>query len=102
MEDAARANICALKSEVVDEFFNVGMGTKTTIKEITDLLLELTGSKLEPKYEPQGQTFVTHRIGSTKNAKDKLGFEAMTPLREGLKRLIEWRKNKIVSTAGKK
>lgn len=102
VEDAARANICALKSEVVDEFFNVGMGTKTTIKEITDLLLELTGSKLEPKYEPQGQTFVTHRIGSTKNAKEKLGFEAKTPLREGLKRLIEWRKNKIVSTAGKK
>ncbi|MEK7448150.1 MAG: NAD-dependent epimerase/dehydratase family protein [Planctomycetota bacterium] len=99
VEDAARANICALKSEAVDEFFNVGMGTKTTIKEITYLLLELTGSKLEPKYEPQGQTFVTHRIGSTQKAREKLGFKAETNLRQGLKKLIEWRQTKLKSVS---
>ncbi|MEW6096953.1 MAG: NAD-dependent epimerase/dehydratase family protein [bacterium] len=91
VQDAACANLCALKSDVTDRFYNVGCGVKTTIKEICELLLELTGSNLEIQYEPQGQTFVTHRIGSTEKAEKELGFKATTPLKEGLKRLIEWR-----------
>ncbi len=93
--DVAQANICALKADATDDFFNIGVGVKTSINEITCLLLELTGSDLKPQYEPQGQTFVTHRVGGTKKAKEKLGFEAKTPLREGLKRVIEWRKQRI-------
>lgn len=92
VEDVARANICALKADVTDDFFNVGTGKGTSIKELTDLLLELTGSSLKPQYEPQGQTFVTYRIGSTEKAKEKLNFEAKAQLKEGLKNLIEWRK----------
>jgi len=55
------------------------------------LILQITGANLEIQYVPQGQTFVTHRIGSTQKAEQELGFKATTPLREGLKRLIEWR-----------
>lgn len=95
VRDIARANICALKSDTEDECYNVGMGTTTTIKELTQLILELTGCKLEPIYEPQGKTFVTHRIGSTKKAEKELGFKAETGLREGLKILIEWRSSSI-------
>ena len=91
VEDVARANICALKGNTIDSFYNVGSGVKTTIKEICELLLELTGSNLKIQYEPEGQTFVTHRIGSTGKAEKELGFKALTPLREGLKKLIAWR-----------
>lgn len=97
VEDTARANVCALKADVVDEFFNVGMGTRTTILEITKLLLDLTGSPLQPKFEPQGQTFVTHRIGSTEKAERLLGFRATVPLRDGLRRLIDWRRKEIAA-----
>ncbi|MBA7489528.1 UDP-N-acetylglucosamine 4-epimerase [subsurface metagenome] len=89
--DAARANICALKSDVTDDFFNVGMGTRISIKELTQILLELTRSNLPIKFEPSGQTFVTHRIGSIEKAKEKIGFKAEIELNEGLKKLIEWR-----------
>jgi len=89
--DTAKANICALKSDVTDDFYNVGMGVKTSIKELAELILELTNSNLKIQYEPAGQTFVTHRIGSTEKAKRELGFEATTDLREGLKELIKWR-----------
>src|SRR5204862_826741 len=44
VEDVARANILALKSDATDEFFNVGMGIKTTIDELVGMLLEITGS----------------------------------------------------------
>ena len=93
VEDVARANILALQSEASDEFFNIGMGVKTTIRELVDLLLELTGSDLEPEFRPQEQMFVTHRVGSTEKAEQLLGFAAQTPLRDGLQTVIEWRKS---------
>jgi UDP-glucose 4-epimerase len=92
VRDVAKANICALKADTNDKCYNVGMGKPTTINELVNLILELTGSKLKPVYEPQGQTFVTQRVGSTKKAEKELGFKAVTDVREGLAKLIEWRK----------
>ncbi len=93
VEDAAEANILGMKADCADEFFNVGMGQGTTINELIGHLLTLTGSDLKPEYRPQEQSFVTHRIGSTDKAKRLLGFEAKTPLLEGLRRLVDWRKS---------
>jgi len=91
VRDCARANVCAMKSNATDNFYNVGRGIKTTIKELAELVLELTNPSLQIEYNPAGQSFVKNRIGSTTNARHDLGFEAKTELREGLKQLIEWR-----------
>lgn len=92
VEDVAEANILGMKADVADEFFNIGMGIGTTINDLVDILLELTGSGLEPEYLPQEQSFVTYRIGSTEKAEELLKFKASTPLLEGLRQVIEWRK----------
>jgi len=91
VRDAARANVCALTSDATDAFYNIGIGVKTSIRELAELILALTNSDLKIKYEPAGKTFVTHRIGSTEKAKRDLEFEAATGLPEGLKELIKWR-----------
>ncbi len=91
VSDVARANILAMKSEATDEFFNIGMGVKTTINELVHLLLELTGSNLKPEYRLQEQMFVTHRVGSTEKAERRLGFRAQIPLAEGLASVVTWR-----------
>jgi UDP-glucose 4-epimerase len=93
VDDVARCNILALKSGATDEFYNVGMGVKTTINELVGLLLEITGSDLKPEYKPQEQMFVTHRIGSTEKAEEELGFKAVIPLADGLQSVVEWRKS---------
>ncbi len=92
VEDVARANVLAAKSDATDRFYNVGRGVGTTVRELVELLLKLTGSSLEIQYEPAGETFVTQRIGSTERAKRDLGFEATTELTEGLLRLMAWRR----------
>lgn len=92
VHDVARANILALKSGVTDELFNIGMGIKTSINELVHLLLEITGSDLQPEYRPQEQMFVTHRVGSTEKAERMLGFRARIPLEEGLRSVVEWRR----------
>ena len=89
--DAARANVLGMQAECADENFNVGMGVGTTIKELVDILLELTGSDLEPEFKPEAQSFVTHRIGSTEKAERLLGFRAAIAVREGLRSVVEWR-----------
>jgi UDP-glucose 4-epimerase len=91
--DVARANVLALESDATDELFNVGMGVKTTINELVTLLLEITGSDLEPEHRPEEQMFVTHRVGSTDKAERLLGFRAAIPLEDGLRSVVEWRRH---------
>lgn len=95
VEDTSRANVCALKSDVSFGFYNVGRGIKTSIKELTELILKISGSNLPIKYEPAGQTFVTNRVGDPVAAERDLGFKWTTGLEDGLKRLIKWRKTHI-------
>lgn len=91
--DCARANVCSMKADSTDEFYNVGTGIRTSIKELAELLLEITGSNLEIQYEPAGQTFVKNRIGCPIKAKEQIGYESSISLEEGLIALIEWRNN---------
>ena len=91
VRDVARANVCALKSSTTNDFYNVGCGIKTTIKELVELLLELTGCNLEIQYEPTGLTFVTNRVGGTNKAESELNFKSEIGLKQGLVDTIRWR-----------
>ena len=90
--DIARANVKAMQASVTGKNYNVGRGIGTSIKELTELLLRLTGSDLPIEYKPAGQTFVTNRIGSIVAAERDLGFRWTIDLEEGMRNLIEWRK----------
>jgi len=100
--DIARANIAAMKSDVTGKSYNVGRGIGTSIKEITEMLIKLSGSNAEIQYEPAGQTFVTNRIGSIEAAERDLGFRWSIDLEEGLRRLIEWRKADVEGLAARR
>ncbi|OPY93262.1 MAG: dTDP-glucose 4,6-dehydratase [Syntrophaceae bacterium PtaU1.Bin231] len=91
--DVGKANVCALKSDMPFGFYNVGRGIKTSIRELAELLLRITGSTLPIRYEPAGQTFVTNRVGDALAAERDLGFRWTVDLEEGFRRLIEWRRN---------
>jgi len=92
VEDCGRANVSAMKSEANDRFYNVGTGKRTSLKELAELVLDLTGSDAPINYAPRSQaTLVRNRIGSPKRASAEIGFVAGIDLRKGLKQLIEWR-----------
>jgi UDP-glucose 4-epimerase len=89
--DCGKANVCAMKSDATDNFYNVGTGIRTSIKQLTELILEITGASQKIQYEPAGLTFVKNRIGCPLKAEKDLDFRAKITLREGLKELIKWR-----------
>lgn len=91
--DCARCNVLAMRANASGECYNVGRGVGTTVRELTELLLVLSGSDLKIEYVPEGETFVTHRIGSTQKADRELGFRWETDLRDGMRELIEWRRS---------
>ena len=100
VEDCGRANICAMRADVVDSFYNVGTGKRTSLKELAEMLVQLTGCEKEISYAPRSQaTLVRNRIGSPKRAREEIGFEARVSLEQGLLDLIAWRKTHIEEVA---
>jgi UDP-glucose 4-epimerase len=93
VEDCAAANVCAMKADTTDRFYNVGTGKRTSLKELAEMLLKLTGCRQPIHYAPRSQaTLVRNRIGSTSRASAEIGFNASVDLMEGLRRLIDWRR----------
>ena len=103
VEDVARCNIAALKSNVKYGFYNVGTGIQTTIKKLCDTILTLKHSDLKVTYKPysadDARALVQNRIGSPSKAENELEFKYTYNLKEGLTRLIEWRDRSMKKTA---
>ena len=92
VEDCGLANACAMKGETTDRFYNVGTGKRTSLKELAEMLIKLTGSTKPINYAPRSQaTLVRNRVGCPKRASAEIGFTADIGLMDGLNRLIEWR-----------
>jgi UDP-glucose 4-epimerase len=95
VEDVARCNVDALKSDVNFGMYNVGTEVQTSIKELCDLILELKNSELKVIYKPYSEddarSLVQNRIGSRVKAENEIGFLYKYSLREGLLKLIDWR-----------
>jgi len=95
VEDVAICNVQALKSDVEFGMYNVGTEVQTSIRELCDLILELKNSKLQVTYKPYSEddarALVQNRIGSRKKAEEELNFLYKFGLREGIKKLIDWR-----------
>ena len=98
VEDVAKCNVGALKSDVLFGFYNVGTQVQTCIKELCDTILHLKNSDLKVIYksysEDDARALVQNRIGSAAKAKNDLGFQYKFSLKEGLLKLIEWRDSK--------
>jgi UDP-glucose 4-epimerase len=92
IEDVARANILALRSDVVDDVFNVASGTETSLRDLAAALLNVMDARhLQPEFGPERSVNpVPRRLASTRKAKDVLGFESRVGLEDGLRRLVQW------------
>jgi UDP-glucose 4-epimerase len=100
-EDCGKANLCAMRAVASDQFYNVGTGKRTSLKELGELLLSLTGSNQSLDYRAATHpTLVRSRVGSTSKAREELGFSAGIDLRDGLRRVIEWRKADALGSRG--
>ena len=91
IDDVARSNILALRSDASDEVFNVASGVETSLNDLAAALLRVMGSNLRPEYGPERKVNpVSRRLADTSKAERLLGFRAGVSLDEGLRQLVGW------------
>jgi GDP-L-fucose synthase len=97
VDDAARGIVRAAESYDKPDPVNLGAGMEITIRDLVNLISELTGFEGEIVWDtskPDGQP---RRMLDVSVAEREFGFRATVEFREGLKKTIEWYKtNRIM------
>ena len=96
--DVVRANLLACEASRPAAIVNVCSGVETTMRDLAALLLRSTGSPVGMEFKPQPRGGLpARRVGDPRRARELLGFEAKTSLEDGVRKLIEWRKEVLNS-----
>jgi len=95
VEDAARAIVEATDKYNDSEPVNIGAGFEISIRDLTDLVVELTGYPGKIIWDPTKPDGQPRRMLDTTRAYQAFGFQAGTNFRDGLKKTIEWYEQKV-------
>lgn len=70
---------------------NIAAGQGYSVKQVLQTILEVDGySDVDVHFDPSKPTTIPIRLVDTSVARERLGFQAQTFLREGIRRTIEW------------
>jgi GDP-L-fucose synthase len=100
VEDAAEAIVLAGEKYDGAGPMNLGSGREVSIRDLVEMIQAMTGYAGEVIWDqtkPDGQP---RRSLDTSKASDFLGWRARVPLREGLRRTIEWYVQKELKPSG--
>ena len=90
VDDVTEAFILAAKSSLDCEIFNVGTGVSYTFNEVVDLINNMLGKNIKPKYVSNPiSNYVYHTLADTSKSERLLGFKARIDLRQGVEMLLE-------------
>ena len=91
VEDMAKGLVaCAMKGNL-GETYNLASGVETTIAELASMINQFTGNLIEVDLKPARDWDRSgKRFGSIEKSRNKLQFEAIIPIQEGIKRTVEW------------
>lgn len=98
VEDCARAILLAAQLYDGPEPVNVGAGAEITIADLAALIARLCRYEGRLRFDasrPDGQP---RRSLDVTRAEQAFGFRATTPLREGLRRTVEWYERELAHT----
>jgi GDP-L-fucose synthase len=90
VEDAAEGILKATERYDKPEPVNIGAGFEITIKDLVEMIVNLTGFEGDIRWDtskPDGQP---RRCLDTSRAKEEFGFEARTNFEQGLRKTIRW------------
>jgi UDP-N-acetylglucosamine 4-epimerase len=89
--NVVEANLLACQApEASGRVINTACGERTTINELIKVMQQLLGVDTQPIYDPPRPGDVKHSLADITRARELLGYEAVVPLEEGLRRTVEW------------
>jgi UDP-glucose 4-epimerase len=96
VEDVARGLVACAERGTPGDVYNLASGVETTIRELAELIVDLSGSSSQLEIAPRRPwDHSIMRFGSPEKARLELGFEARTRLEDGLRRTIAWTRENL-------
>ena len=90
VEDCADGLLLAAERYDGAEPVNLGTGDEIAIRDLAELVAEATGFHGEVVWDTSKPNGQPRRRLDTSRARERFGFEARTPLREGIERTVAW------------
>jgi len=91
VDDICRGLIACALSGQPGEAYNIASGMETSIKQLAETIIKLTGSGATMKVGPARDWDNSgRRFGSTEKAEHELGFRSEVSLVEGLQHTVNW------------
>lgn len=91
VEDMATGLVACAEHGEPGQAYNLASGVETRIDDLAALINELTDNRTPVDLRPARDWDRSgRRFGATEKSRDKLGFTARVPIREGLTRTIAW------------
>jgi GDP-D-mannose 3',5'-epimerase len=75
---------------------NVGNEKTTTIKELAETIVKVSGKRIEIKYDKSKPVGSLSRIPSTSKARKILGWSANSSLEVGIRKTFDWMKRRLI------
>jgi nucleoside-diphosphate-sugar epimerase len=94
-QDAAYGIIQAANSEVANTSFNITAGNATSLRDLAETIIDITGSHSEIKDIGMQKLYPMRGTLDISRAKDLLGYEPQYSLRQGLESYYDWLQNQI-------
>ena len=92
VDDLASALLICMERYDSDEIINIGTGEDITIKELAEMIVEVTGYKNDYEWDTSKPNGTPRKVLNVDKVKS-LGWEPKISLREGLESTYEWMKN---------
>ena len=86
VEDVAKSNLLAMESNTNFSFLNIGTGIPTSIKELAESMINLSGKSLEIKYDKLPQGDVKESLANVSLVKKLIDWNYDISLKDGLKK----------------
>jgi GDP-L-fucose synthase len=90
VEDAADGIVTAAEKYNGDLPVNLGSGYEISIKDLTEMIIKMTGFKGKLTWQTEKPNGQPRRGLDVTRAKELFGWSAQVPFEEGMKRTIEW------------
>ena len=92
VDDLAAALLICMERYDSEEIINIGTGEDITIKELAEMIVEVTGYKNDYEWDTSKPNGTPRKVLNVDKVKS-LGWEPKISLREGLESTYEWMKN---------
>lgn len=95
VENVVQANVKALftsNAKSINQVFNIAHGERTTVNQLIEILKNISGTDISPKYQTVRMGDIKHSWADISKAKELLDYQPTYNVKKGLEEVFEWYK----------